>query len=119
METVDLSERPRCREDLAAWYTTALEEQEASGLSMSDYAGLVGVTPATLYQWRRRLDSSPSTGPSSQESVGLVEVHVNDLALGQASEAITVRLPNGFEVEVSPTFDDETLNRLLRVLERC
>ncbi len=44
MEIVDLSERPRCREDLAAWYITALEEQETSGLSVSDYAGLVGVT---------------------------------------------------------------------------
>ncbi len=67
METIELSARPRNRDDLAAWYAAALEDQVASGLSVAEYAGLIGVTATTLYEWRRRLAVASSMKPESAD----------------------------------------------------
>ena len=49
--------RPQRREDLASWYSEVLADQEVSGLSVGEYAVALGVTPTTLYLWRRRLST--------------------------------------------------------------
>ena len=40
---------------MASWYSAVLEQQASSGLSVTDFAEHAGVSPCTLYQWRRRL----------------------------------------------------------------
>ena len=64
-----IPERPRSRDELEAWYGAALDDQATSGLSVAEYAEGIGVTAATLYQWRRRLgadsdDRSDSAQPA-------------------------------------------------------
>jgi len=118
MTIIHATSRPSSRSDLAAWYETALDEQEGSGLSVAQYAAEIGVTAATLYSWRRRLRPSP---PGAQgEARGLVRVQVcQDVDPVVASAALVVRIGDERAVEVPPGFDAEDLVRVIEVLEAC
>ena len=72
MDIIDIMERPSSRDALRDWYSAILEDQESSGLSVAEYADKVGLSAATLYQWRRRLHSVDS-GPSADDSQSLIE----------------------------------------------
>jgi hypothetical protein len=114
MRRNDLGERPTTRKELAAWYEAALEDQSQSGLSVSDYAGRIGVTATTLYWWRRRLGQRGGV----RDPVSLVEVAVAGPEGG--GEALVVRLSDGRRsIEVPRGFDDNDLRRLVTVLESC
>ena len=78
MQKMDLSGRPRTREELAGWYSAVLEEQASSGLSIAEYADELGVTATTLYQWRRRLGPQDAGEPDLPRPFGLVEVVARD-----------------------------------------
>ena len=119
MKTIHAESRPTDRSELAAWYGSALADQERRGLSVAEYAEEIGVTPATLYNWRRRLESAPSPKPRS-EARGLVRVQVRRAELPAAgTEALVVRIGRGRSVEIRPGFDAEELARVIEVLEAC
>ena len=113
-----LGERPSNRIELAAWYATALESQADSVLSVARFAEEIGVTPATLYQWRRRLWRSPD---ADQDRAKLVEVSLAASKTNSAAEAVVVHVGGGGRrsLEVPRGFDDGELRRLLAVLESC
>lgn len=108
----DLCHRPERREDLAEWYAAALEDQSSSGLSVAEYARELGVTAATLYQWRRRLRSRP-------QAYGLVEVMPADGGPVEGTSSFIVHLGGDRRIEVPEGFDDSGLRRLVTVLESC
>ena len=116
MRRIELGERPTSREDLAAWYSSALEAQAASGLSVADYAARIGVSVPTLYQWRRRLES-PACG--SQDRAKLVEVTIARQTPTSATADMIVRLGGNRRIEVPPGFDSNDLRRLITLLESC
>lgn len=120
MAGIDLTERPQNREDLAKWYEAALVEQESSGLSVAMFAEVLGVTSATLYQWRRRLTQSDG-GLREGRSVagGLVEVTVDRDVTPSDSVPLVVRLGCARDIEVPRSFDESELRRLIAVLESC
>jgi transposase-like protein len=111
-----MGERPSSRVELAAWYARALEVQASSGLSVTEFAEEIGVTPTTLYQWRRRLCDSAG-GDRSQAK--LVEVLLATTKADSAAKALVVRVPGGRSIDVPQGFDDGDLRRLLAVLESC
>ena len=120
MADIDLTERPQSREDLAQWYAAALAEQESSGVSVAEFAEVLGVTATTLYQWRRRLAAGShrqrQAGPAP---IGLVEVTVDrDVTAGDA-DPFVVRLGSDRGIEVPRSFDESDLRRLIAVLESC
>ena len=119
MTTMNADDRPTERSALAAWYGEALADQEESGLSMAAYAAKVGVTRATLYQWRRRLARDRS---SDETATGLVRVRV-DCAIEQEEEerlvGLIVRLPRGRSIVVPSGFDADDLVRVIEVLDAC
>lgn len=118
MTTIHAESRPSSRSDLAAWYVAALEEQEGSGLSVAEYADEIGVTPTTLYNWRRRLESRPP-GPQG-EAAGLVRVQMcRNVDQAVTPAALVVRVGNDRAVEIPPGFDAENLVRVIEVLETC
>ena len=120
MADIDLTERPQNREDLAKWYEAALIEQESSGLSVAVFADVLGVTSATLYQWRRRL--APVGGRLHEgRSIagGLVEVTVDRDVTASDADALVVRLGCDRDIEVPRSFDESDLRRLVAVLESC
>ena len=120
MTTTHVELRPTDRAALAAWYTSVLEDQEDSGLTMTEYAAEIGVTPATLYNWRRRLGSSPSRS-SKGSPAGLVRVKVREEAQQPATRtaALVVRLGANRAIEVRPGFCVDELVRVIEVLESC
>jgi len=120
MKTIHAESRPTDRSELAAWYGSALADQERRGLSVADYAEEIGVTPATLYNWRRRLDSGPSPKPRG-EAAGLVRVQVRRGAELRASgaECLVVRVGRSRSIEVPAGFDADELARVIEVLEAC
>lgn len=118
MTTIHAESRPRSRSDLAAWYEAALDEQKGSGLSVAEYADELGVTPTTLYSWRRRLDSSAPG--SRREASGLVRVQVcGNVERAVTHAALVVRVGADRAIEIPPGFDAEELARVIGVLEAC
>jgi transposase-like protein len=120
MTTIHAESRPTSRSELSAWYRSALADQVGSGLSVAEYAEEIGVTPATLYSWRRRLESAPSPKPR-REAPGLVRVQVRhgaELSAARA-EALVVRVGRSRSIEVPAGFDADELARVIEVLETC
>lgn len=121
MRRNDPGERPRSRSDLIGWYAKALAAQLRSGLSIAEYARQIGVTAASLYQWRRRLRAGGAPGRSlSTGGSSLVELVVSEGHRGgDRGTCAVVRLGSGRTIEVPCGFDDEDLRRLVTLLESC
>ena len=112
--------RPSSRDELAAWYEAVLFEQESGGLSVAEAAEEVGVTPATLYHWRRRLSGeSRELGADSRESRGLIELSVVEKRSEAEADSFIVRIDGGRSIEVPHDFNESMLKRLVAVLEEC
>lgn len=120
MKTIHADSRPTSRSELPAWYESALADQARRGLSVAEYADEIGVTPATLYSWRRRLESASSPKPR-REAPGLVRVQVRRKAELPAArtEALVVRVGRSRSIEIPADFDADELARVIEVLEAC
>jgi transposase-like protein len=119
MRRIEVGPRPTSREELAGWYSAALDAQAASGLSVAEYAGRIGVSVPTLYLWRRRLGPQ---APARDGAAKLVEVTVTrpvSRASAPSSDAMVVGLSSGRSIEVPCGFDEDELRRLVTVLESC
>lgn len=118
MRRIASSGRPTSRGELAAWYSSILEQQAESGLSVTEYAARAGLSAWTLYGWRRRLGAVADASPSS-ERPRLIEVAVSR-PTAPATEGLLVRLGDGRRSVVVPSgFDGDDLRRLVAVLESC
>ena len=105
------------RSELGAYYARILAEQERTGASMREVAWKCGVTPATLYAWRRRLRERAARGG------GLVAVNVvgrAGVARGAAdSGGYEIVLPNGVTVRAPRDFDAGRVRELLDLVRAC
>lgn len=115
-----LVDRPSKRSELIEWYRQAVIEFEASGLSLPEFAERIGVSAATMYAWRKRLESARP----EQRAYGLVEVEVKpattpEPARSQSPADFTVRISSTFSIAVPVGFDADELRRLVRVIESC
>ena len=120
MQDINLMERPQKRDELRTWYSAALADQANRGLSMADYADELGVSSATLYQWKRRLSAEDAAEFETPRSLGLVEVTIEEQPrTGAESSPIVVQLSSGRRVELPKGFDDSDLVRLISLLESC
>lgn len=124
--TTHTHDRPSSRSGLAAWYKSALAEQERSGLSVADFAARIGVNPVTLYAWRRRLAGAASRKRSRRTAAGLVQVRVvaddqpeRPAQPATAAAPLVVRVGRSRGIEVPAGFDAAELARLIGVLESC
>jgi transposase-like protein len=93
------------RDGLASHYADLLSKQEASHLSMREFAAQHGVSACTLYQWKRRLSSDPNAERGEVGSLVAVDVIKPADAPTRAesyelsfANGISLRLPRDFEV---------------------
>lgn len=104
-------EAPSSRAELAEYYAGLLAEQESSGLSVAEFADEVGISSATLYSWRRRLEGAPRTRH-------LVEVKIADDHT-EGDSMLVLRVDDRFAIEVPANFDRDALSHLLEILGEC
>jgi hypothetical protein len=85
---------------------------QASGLSQAGYCRKHGLSEKSFVYWKKRL------GPASV-AVSLVEVpRAPAAAVISVCRPLRVMLGNRYGIEVERGFDEESLERLLRVLEK-
>jgi hypothetical protein len=78
----------------------------------------LGLTAATLYQWRRRL-ANPPPDAGQPCSSGLIQVSLARDASSGEPPSFVVHLAGNRCVEIPVDFDGEALQRLVSVLETC
>ena len=123
MSSIDLGPRPDDPSLLASWYRSALALQARSRLSVAAFAERIGVSPATLYLWRRRQEAEQRVSPASSKrpSDGDAQLLQVRIAVDPARSAdpLTVQLGNGIAIEVPSSFDPDALRQLVGVLHGC
>lgn len=122
MRRKTIRERPASRSELAGWYAEVLEQQATSGLSVTDYAAVAGVSAWTLYQWRRRLAPVAPAGRKCDRATTprLIEVSIARPPARSTVSDLVVRVCEGRRsIAVPCGFNDEDLRRLVLVLESC
>lgn len=93
----------------AADARAVLVEQEASGLSLSDFARREGIDADRLYRWRRVLAQA-----AGRETTAVVQPAVIELRAGPRSpERVEVVLASGVTLRVAETIDPSALARLI------
>jgi transposase len=105
--------RPGRRPDPAtrhAWQER-LQRFRTSGLTVPDFCAREGVSPASLYAWKRRLHDGAA--PAHPDAPRLVPVHV---VPAPASAPVELVLPSGCLLRLSPDCDLGWLRQLLPVL---
>jgi transposase-like protein len=88
---------------------------------MTECARELGVTPSTLYQWRRRLSTGGETESGTKGGgSGLVELVVRGGPASAHETCAVVQLSGGRRrIEVPRGFADDDLRRLVTLLESC
>src|SRR5690606_28571312 len=94
---------------------------QASGLTAKQFAAKIGVNPRTLSHWKwvlakdERGASSGRRGRTKRAPVSFTEVVIEPAMTGAATIEIVLR--GGQVVRVGSLVDEETLRRVLDVLE--
>lgn len=92
-----------------------VSDLERSGQSVIDFARERGISPWSLYRWRRRLAGDPA--PVCAAKPDFVQVTIK--ATPAPRSAIQIELERGVRVNVPAGFDEGELRRLLEVLASC
>lgn len=88
-------------------------ELESSGLSVVSFARERGLSPWTLYEWRRRLRRQDA--PSERKPF----IEVKLIEKPSPATTMAIELPSGLRVHVPCGFEEEELRRLVGVLSSC
>ena len=100
-----------------AEWSERLERLKASGLAVGVFAAQEGVRPATLSWWRRRLSTVAVTASRpSERTTALSFVRLEAPPVSSAS--LEVIVATGRTIRIPAGFDEETLSRVVVVLER-
>jgi transposase len=88
-----------------------LDRFRTSGLTVADFCAREGISTASFYAWRRRLQHDPT--PSADDAPRLVPVR---LVTPPAGAPVELLLPSGVVLRLSPDADLAWLRQLLSVL---
>jgi hypothetical protein len=106
-----------------AFWQGLIERRRHSGLSVARLCGEVGVSPASFYQWQRKLRGrvarASNTQPDQRTASRLVPVHiVPDAPTGHAGAAgmLEIELPGEIRLRIPSGCDRATLQVVLSML---
>lgn len=98
-----------------AYWRKHVQARERSGRSVREYCRARGVSESGFYFWKRELKRRDERAASSGNAPVFAEVRV-----AAAQEAlIEIAFAGTRRIQVHPGFDEETLARVLAVLERA
>lgn len=100
------------RSEREAYWREVIWDQAASGLSISAFCRERGVSPASFFDWRRKLAAG-----GGEEAVADKFMAIELPPPSTIQSCLEVALPNGLRVLVPSRFDADTLRELLDVLE--
>ena len=96
-----------------AKWRAIIREQEASGLTVREFAATRGFAPGTLFWWRSRLRRKQPT-----DDAAMVPVEVLDVADDDRNCVLELQVRDDVVLRLPPDFDETTLRRVLAVLGR-
>jgi transposase len=105
--------RPGRRPDPATHrlWQQRLDRFRNSGLAVAHFCEREGISTASFYTWRRRLQADPT--PPDSDTPRLVPVRV---VIPPASAPVELVLPTGLVLRLPPDTDPDWLRRLLPLL---
>lgn len=109
--SVEQSEQKSAKENAAARWRKLVEQQRESGLPVSAYCRERGISAASMFAWRRRLQSA--SGLPVAETFKAVEV----LSEEQPDSSIELCLRGGRHLIVRRGFDRQLLINLVQAME--
>jgi transposase-like protein len=86
-----------------------IAQRQSSQLTVRQLCKQAGVSPASFFQWQRRLPAADQASPSAV-TPALVPVRVVEDRVAE----ITVELPQAVRVHLAHDCDEATLERVLR-----
>ena len=105
-QTISVASRQRRQfwdDHLRAW--------QASGMSQAGYCRMHGLSDKSFLYWKKRV-------AAAGEAISLVEVpRFQPMAVPPSGRPRRLVLGNRYGIEIERGFDEQTLDRLLRVLE--
>lgn len=119
MDVQPLVKRPRQRRTRVE-VERVLLEFESSGLTQREFCQLHHLSLSTLSRYRQRhreRSEAPSSAPRPRW-VAVEVVESGQTPSGSAGSGLAIALPAGLRIEVALGFDTNTLQQLLRTLER-
>src|SRR5580698_8049541 len=96
----------RAGSDRGAFWRDLIERRRHSGLSVAQFCAEVGVSPASFYQWQRKLgDATPESNaqPDRRAASQLVPVHIVPAAPashGDSAGRLEVDLPGEIRLRI-------------------
>jgi transposase-like protein len=105
----------RLRTEREIYWQDLIDRQGASKQSIADFCQGEGISTASLYAWRHRLQSSCRPVPSQRPRPALVPVRiVPEPSL--AREAVIVEWPGGIVLRIATGCDAATLRTVVATL---
>jgi hypothetical protein len=112
----------RAGSDRGAFWRDLIERRRHSGLSVAQFCTEFGVSPASFYQWQRKLGyATPESNvqPDRRAASQLVPVHIVPDALanhGDSAGRLEVDLPGEIHLRIPAGCDAATLQLVLSML---
>jgi transposase len=91
-------------------WSDRIKQWRSSGLGVNEFAKSIGVSRFQFHYWRQRLEPEKPRSPNDPRFIELVNLAS---AAPAPPPCIEIVAPNGITVRVPPSFDPDTLCRVL------
>ena len=114
---------PRRSAEKEAFWRRAVVEQQGSGLSVRQFCQRKKIAAASFYGWKRELALRDRERNGSERPAGNAAGHEQSFVPLRVTPApllaagLELLHPSGHVIRIPAGFDDETLQRLLSILE--
>ena len=114
---------PKRSAEKEAFWRRALADQEESGLSVRQFCQRKKIAEASFYGWRRELALRDREGNGSERQAGSAAGHEQAFVPLRVTPSpvlaagLELLHPSGHVIRIPAGFDDETLRRILSILE--
>lgn len=110
------SSKPAPKKRSVSEITQLIEDLNASGLTVAQFAAQIGVSVATIYNWKRKAQPHGSPASPVPTPVQLIPHTGSSLFEPSTTSGLLLQLPGQVKCRIEPGFDENTLQRLVATL---